>query len=258
VRRNLILAAVGDESVHRTWLTGRERSFDLGLVYFGDHPGRFAADADFYFERKGIKYELLHEAASSLGPALTEYERVWMPDDDIAADAMRINKLFELAAEHRLAVCQPGIGSGDVSFKSLRAHPDYLLRYTRFVEIMCPLFSRDALKRVLPTFTLNVSAWGIDWLWASMFRPEELAVIDAAPVDHTRPLQSGGVHRRFAAMGIDPREEHRQVMRQFGIENRRFHKQTCRDTARLRGLRLDGREVWTRSVLATIFRRKAA
>jgi hypothetical protein len=123
---------------------------------------------------------------------------------------------------------------------------------------MCPLFSRDALRLVLPTFTLNVSAWGIDWLWASMFRPEELAVVDATPMDHTRPLQSGGVHRRLAALGVNPYEEHRQLVQKYGIENRRFHKASCRGTARLRGIRLDGNTVWTRSLLATVFRRKAA
>jgi hypothetical protein len=254
----LILTTVGDESVHATWLAGAERSFDVGLIYFGDQAAKWAADADYYFERKGIKYRLLHEAARALGPALAHYDYVWMPDDDIAADTACVNRLFALAAEHRLAVCQPAIGQGDVSFKSLRANPEYLLRYSRFVEIMCPLFSRAALKRVLPTFQLNVSGWGLDWLWASMFGPEELAVIDATPVHHTRPLSSGGVHRRFAAMGVNPHEELAELMQQHGINDRRFHRATCRGTARLRGIRLDGQRTWTRSWWPTVLRRKAA
>jgi hypothetical protein len=259
MRKNLILATVGDESMHSTWIAGGERSFDLGLIYFGDQSGRYAAEADYYFERKGIKYSLLHEAALGLGPALAHYEYVWMPDDDIAADSACVHRLFSLAAEYELAVCQPAVGQGDVSFKSLRASPAYLLRYSRFVEIMCPVFSRAALQRVLPTFKLNVSGWGLDWLWASMFGPEELAVIDAAPVHHTRPLSSGGVHRRFAAMGIDPFDELRELLRQHGIDNRPFQRATRRGTARLRGVRVvDGREVWTRSWLSSVLRRRAA
>jgi hypothetical protein len=258
VRKNLILATVGDESMHPTWAAGGEPSFDLGLIYFGDQPGRYVAEADYYFERKGIKYSLLHEAALSLGPALGHYEYVWLPDDDIAADTARVNRLFELAAEFQLAVCQPAIGQGDVSFRSLRANPQYLLRYSRFVEIMCPMFSREALKRVLPTFKLNVTGWGLDWLWASMFGPEELAVIDATPVHHTRPLATGGVHSRFAAMGVDPHQELTDLMRKHGINDRRFNRATCRGTARLRGIRLDGQKVWTRSWWPSVLRRKAA
>jgi hypothetical protein len=258
VRKNLILAAVSDESMHPTWIAGCERSFDLGLIYFGDQLGRFAAESDYYFDRKGIKYSLLHEVAQGLGPALYHYDFVWAPDDDIAANTACVNRLFELAVEHRLAVCQPAIGRGDVSFKALLANPEYLLRYSRFVETMCPLFSREALKRVLPTFKLNVSGWGLDWLWASMFGPEELAVIDATPVHHTRPLSTGGVHTRFAAMGVDPRQELAALMRQHGINDRRFHRATCRGTARLRGIRLDGQKVWTRSWWPSVLRRKAA
>jgi hypothetical protein len=258
VRKHLILATVGDESVHRTWLAGGERTFDLGLIYFGDQANRFAEDADYYFVRKGIKYSLLHEAARALGPALLHYDFVWMPDDDVAADTPTLNRLFQIASEYRLAVCQPAVGQGEVSFKTLRAQPGYLLRYSRFVEIMCPVFSRQALVRVAPTFKLNVSAWGLDWLWASMFSEEEVAVIDATPVHHTRPLSSGGVHRRLAAMGVDPLEELRQIMQQFRIDDLRFQRATCRGTTRLRGVRLDGQRVWTRSWISSVLRRRAA
>ncbi|MBL9165150.1 MAG: hypothetical protein JNL18_20660 [Planctomycetaceae bacterium] len=259
MRKNLVIAAVGDESVHAAWLTGGDRSFDLALIYFGDQTERYADQADFYQARKGIKFSLLHEALTgSLAPLLARYEYIWMPDDDIAASAAQIDRLFQLAHQHRLAICQPAIGQGDVSFAALRAAPAYVLRYSQFVEIMCPLFSREALARVLPTFTANVSAWGIDWLWASMYGPEDLAVIDEVAVNHTRPLQSGGVHRRLAALGVDPDQEHRQLMAKHGINNRRIHKAMCRGTARLRGIRIDGRTTWTRSWLAAALKLRSA
>ena len=260
MRKNLVLSVVGDDSVHDAWLTGHAaRDFDLALIYFGSTPGRFAADADFYLERKGVKFELIHQlAAGELGELLARYEYVWMPDDDIAADVERVNRLFAIAQQRRLSICQPAIGQGDVTFKTLRATPGYLLRYSRFVEIMCPLFSREALQRVLPTFGANRSAWGIDWLWASMFGPRDLAVIDAVPMHHTRPLQSGGVHSRFAAAGIDPLAEHRALMQQHRLNIHRRHKQTLRGTARLRGITLDGQEVWTRSLWDALVHRNPA
>ena len=259
MRKNLIIAAVGDESVHPGWLAGGERSFDLALVYFGDQPERYAGQAEYFVARKGIKFALLHDLLTGQWADLaSRYERIWLPDDDIAASTGQINHLFQLAENYRLQICQPAIGRGDVSFEALRAMTGYLLRYSRFVEIMCPLFARQALAQVLPTFNANVSAWGIDWLWASMYGPEELAVIDAVAVDHTRPLQSGGVHWRLAALGVNPDHEHRQLMAKHGIDNRRIHKAMCRGTVRLRGIRLDGRETWTRSWLAAMLKLRAA
>ena len=260
MRKNLVLSIVGDDSVHRTWLAGGEpRSFDLCLVYYGDVPQLFATDADVYLQRKGIKFTLIHELAKrDLADVLFRYERVWLPDDDIAADVERVNRLFELAEKHSLAICQPAIGSGDVTFRTLCAQPAYILRYSRFVEIMCPLFSREALQRTLPTFNANRSAWGIDWVWASMYGPKDLAVIDAVQIEHTRPRRAGDVYRRFATEGIDPMLEHQNLMVKYGLHIRRRHKRTLRGTARLRGLRIDGREGWTRSLWTTMWRRKAA
>lgn len=259
MRKHLVLAAVGDESVHDSWLTGGPRSYDVALAYTGDQPGRFAGDADYYVERQGIKFSLLHDfVRNELARVVFDYDYIWMPDDDVQTDSWQIERLFALAAKHRLEICQPAIGRGDVSFETLRAHPEYLLRYSRFVEIMCPLFSRDAFVRILPTFTHNVSAWGLDWLWASMFGPQQLAVIDAVAVDRMKPLPAGGVNQRLTELGVDPFEEHRQVMQLYHIENRRFHRATCRDTARIKGIRLDGQKVWTRSRLAAVFGRNAA
>ena len=260
MRKNLVISVVGDNSVHRSWLEpAHPRSFDLCLVYYGDVSQRFAGDAEIYIERKGIKFNLIYELAKrELADILFRYEHVWMPDDDIAADMDRVNRLFLLAEEHHLSICQPAIGSGDVTFRTLRAHPGYILRYSRFVEIMCPLFSRAALQQVLSTFNANRSAWGVDWLWASHFGPKDLAVIDAVPMDHTRPLRSGGVHARFAAEGINPMREHKDLEAEYGLHVRRRHRRTVRGTARLRGLRADGDEVWTQSLWRTMWPRKAA
>lgn len=260
MRKNLVLSVVGDESVHTSWLSGGEpRTFDLCLIYYGDKAGSFAGDAEIYLQRKGIKFALIHELAQrELAEVLFRYEHVWLPDDDVAGDLMKVNRLFALAKQFNLAICQPAIEEGDVTFRTLRAQPNYLLRYSRFVEIMCPLFSRQALQRVLPTFNANRCAWGIDWVWASQFGSKELAVIDAAPMAHTRPLRVGDMHRRFNAEGIDLMREHDEVLRLYRLNIRRRHKRTLRGTARLRGVRTDGREVWTRTLWETLWRRKAA
>jgi hypothetical protein len=245
--KNLIISAVGDESVHRTWLAQEhERRFDVCLIYFGSHPGRFQEDAKYYFPRRGVKYRLVSDLAQLHPEILSRYERIWCPDDDIAVDTRGINRFFELMEQHSLEVAQPGVEQGDAAFRALRRHPEYTLRYTRYVEVMCPAFTRGAFERVLPTFTENMSAWGIDCVWSSMFAEQQMAVIDAVGVAHTRPLQSGGVHKLLVAQGIDPQAEYDAMIKKYGLKIRRFQRSMVFDSARLRGVDLAGNRVWTR------------
>lgn len=245
--KNLIICAAGDKSVHRTWLSDvRRRTFDLCLIYFGNQPGRFASEADHYFVRQGVKYQLLSALTQKQPKLFQRYELLWFPDDDVAADTHSVNQLFQLMKQYGLQVAQPAISQGDATYRALRRHPEYLLRFAGFVEVMSPAFTQDAFQQVLPTFDENLSAWGIDLLWANMFRPNEVAVIDAVGVHHTRPLQSGGVHKLFAARGIDPQADYDALVKKYGLASRRSQRSLYFDSARLRGIDLAGRRVWTR------------
>jgi hypothetical protein len=248
-RKNLVIGVVGDQSDHETWLSDpAAREFDLCLIYYGDQTGRYAEQTEYYFARKGIKFALIHALCQEeLGKVLDNYEMIWLPDDDIAADTHQINKLFELAGEHRLQIAQPAIGLGDVSYQALRRHGDYLLRHTGFVEMMCPLFTAEAFARTLPLFAENVSGWGLDWVWSSRYDAREVAVVDAVAVHHTRPISSGGVHQRFAQMGIDPLKEFDATCQAHGISRRR-RQAIYRDTGRFRAVTTDGNPAWTRSL----------
>lgn len=255
-RHNLVIGVVGDDSAHESWLSdAADRSFDLCLVYFGNKVNRYAKQAEYYFPRKGIKFQLLHAVAGELGDALRQYDSIWCPDDDIAADTHAINRLFDVARQYRLQIAQPAIRSGDFSYKTLLQYPEYLLRYTRYVEIMCPLFSREAFARVLPTFIETRSGWGIDWVWPTFFAEDELAVVDAVGVDHTRPLQAGGVHTLLSKLGIDPGKESAQVMAKYDVDNRRYRKAICHNRARLRAVTAEGKQTWTRSQFYQLYQR---
>ena len=252
MRKNLVIAFVGDESVHRTWLSGRaSRSFDLCLVYFGDQSGRYRDDADVYLERKGIKFALLHALAQNeLSEAIAKYDYVWVPDDDIAADGDTVDRLFRIAAEYDLDLCQPAIGQGQAWCTTLQAKPQYLLRYLPYAEIMCPLFSRKAFAKCLPIFNANVSGWAIDWLWSTWFDADRIGIIDAAPVHHTRPLSSGGVHGVLGKLGVDPRREHDEFLAKHQLDIHRLRKRMGQGRLRMRAVTLEGRRVWTRSRMA--------
>jgi hypothetical protein len=229
-----VISPIGDDSLHASWLAGTSaRSFDLFLIHYGQRRDFGRGEADHYLRRTGFKWELLDHALRNHRPIVERYERIWCPDCDIRADAPSINRLFALFADYRLQLAQPAIAAGEVSYEFLRKRPGLVLRYSPFVECMCPLFTSDALYRVLPTFLESRSGWGLDWLWPRYFRPRQMAVVDAVGVEHTGRLMHGDLYRKLATLGIDPGREFDEVMARHGGFNRRLHRKLVRGRIKL-------------------------
>jgi hypothetical protein len=108
-----------------------------------------------------------------------------------------------------------------------------VLRYSPYVEVMCPLFTREALLRVAHTFLESRSGWGLDWVWPAYFSANQLAIIDAVGVEHTGPLGRGENYARLAQLGIDPNHEFQQVVARHGGFDRRLHRRFVRGKIRL-------------------------
>ncbi len=192
-RRNLVLAAVGDDSLHARWRRGGT-TFDLFLVYYGDGPDRFSGDADYYLRMPGQKWHLVHYALSERPELIDRYDAFWVPDDDLRIAGSDVDALFAVFHEHELQLAQPAVALGrHVSHPICAERPGLLLRRTRFVEIQAPIFSRDALRRLLPSFVASRSGWGLDLAWPGLLDFEGMGIIDAYPVAHTRPVRSAGV-----------------------------------------------------------------
>lgn len=233
---NLVLVPAGDRSYHRNWLAGPDApQFDLGVIYYGNAPGRYGEDGAYYFPRKGFKLELIASVLDEGPELLEQYDRIWLPDDDLRISTGEINLLFELFASHELKIAQPALGRGEVSYCNLRRRPGMLLRYTPFVEVMCPLFSSRALQEVRHTLRANRSGWGIDWLWTTHFHDGEMAIIDKVCVDHMRPLGTGEHYRFLASLGIHPGEDLRAILDAHGID-RRLWKRMSRKYVPMRGI----------------------
>jgi hypothetical protein len=217
MQRNMILTALGDGNVLDTWLDRPdERKFDLFVIDFRPGPRVAPSHATFFVERAGFKFEHLDFVAAHFAPELRRYDRIWCPDDDIALDTASINAMFSMFERHRLQLAQPAIAAGDVSFQSFRPQLGAVLRYTPFVEIMCPLFTREAFFRVGHTFAASRSGWGIDLVWPQFFGPRELAILDCIHARHTRPLAIGELYVRLKKLGIDPWQERDAVVRRWG------------------------------------------
>jgi hypothetical protein len=186
MRKNLVISCVGPNSLHKSWLK-ENRNFDLLLYYYGDVKNLYKEDADCYFEKKGTKFNIIADLDLA-----NKYEYIFVPDDDLLMDCDDINRLFDLAKKHDLWVCQPSI-MGYYSVHQTLHHPGCVLRYTNWVEIMCPCFSNYAFEVCQKTFNYSKSCWGVEKLWnKKLGNPKDkIAIIDDVIAQHTRPCFAG-------------------------------------------------------------------
>ena len=201
-RKMLMIGRVGDGSLHRSWLSGpgaAARTFDLHLSYFGDKDNPFPdmpVDTTISFD-KGLKFPGLDVCIDKLGARLSAYEWICFADDDIWAPCATWNRFFEIVERLRPALSQPALKNGSFyTHKITLEHHGFIARWTSFVEIMNFCFHRDFFEKVRPTFKDSQSGWGLDHIWATYADPPKrcLAIIDGAPVLHTRATTKNGLY----------------------------------------------------------------
>jgi hypothetical protein len=216
--RNLVVLRAGDRSLHGEWARGGPRDFDVFISYFGDTPDRYCDDADFHEARRGAKWPALAALVAERAAWFDEYDAVWFPDDDLAASTATVERMFAFFHANALCLAQPALTRNSFfTWTTLLQHPDSQLRFTRFVEVMAPIFSRPALRLCAPTFAESPSGWGLDWVWPHLCEQAGLgriAVLDATPVWHTRPV-GGELYRNHPA--LDPRADAERVLRRYGL-----------------------------------------
>ena len=152
---------------------------------------------------RGMKWDLAkYHISVQLADA---YDYIFLWDDDIEINSEVLGfsedlvcigghfnpqKFCSIMARNRLSLAQPAIKSKfPLSHKITAVDDDYSIgRLTNFVEIMCPVFARDAWIKMRSYITEdNPTAWGYDYVPFS-----RRGVVDCMPVTHTRAVRSGG------------------------------------------------------------------
>jgi hypothetical protein len=223
--RNLIVVRAGEESLHSHWIAGREApQFDLAISYYGDEPQKYRQQAGPLYEHvKGGKWNVVHSLIRRNRELISSYDCVAIPDDDMDADAFTWNRLFEIVHNYKLDLAQPALTADSPTiWDFLWQHPGKLLRFTNFVEVMTPIFSRRALPVVTWTFgeLPSGSGWGLDYIWSRLlYWPEyRKAVIDKYPARHTRPCARGDMARFLQKTAFNPFEEMRQFIAKYRLD----------------------------------------
>lgn len=217
-RRFLVIVRAGEKSLHRQWLAGAPRSWDLVVSWYGSEPYVALGD-ERILNAKGWKWDVLGVQFAAHPELVEDYDYIWIPDDDIEADASGINELFRLTEQFELGASQPGL-TADSYFSLLHTmqSSSFTLRYATFVEVMAPCLSRATLKRAMPYFAATPSGFGLSHLWTRLGddNRKKSAIIDAVPMRHTRPV---GVFlkQRMLDASEDPSAQAVALHKRFGL-----------------------------------------
>jgi hypothetical protein len=114
-----------------------------------------------------------------------------------------LSEFFEACSTLQLDLAQPAVRQDSYVTHAVTAvHEGFQVRFTNFVEVMAPAFSRRLLAEVRPTFHGALTAWGLDHLWRHMAPLGNIAIVDMAPVAHTRKFQEGVGYKVMEGTGL--------------------------------------------------------
>lgn len=192
-RRNLVVLRANGQSLHTQWpvnIDDADRNWDLLISWYGrEVPAEMPACEYFTHQPNDRKFSAIYKLFLEDSPFL-DYENIYLPDDDLMTSWGDINKLFNIFRMERLELAQPSlVPSSYVTHPVTAQSAEFFLRYTNFVELMCPVFTRAAFRTCLPTFEASFSGFGLDHIWSLLLGriPGRIAIIDDIAVAHTRP-----------------------------------------------------------------------
>lgn len=209
---NLVFSPVASDSLHQEWISGPERTFDLSInIHDGSKQDK--AGVASVFRIKDHKWRTI-DALLKMTDWLERYEYFFFPDHDISMSTATIDALFRYARDNRMMVCQPCLTPDSYgSHYHTYRQGDAGHRKVPFVEIMCPIMSRECIHKCQSTFSETESGWGLDIVWSSLINGEAY-VIDELAVKNTRPMFSD---KWVLKNGMTPLQEARAMLARHGL-----------------------------------------
>lgn len=211
--RNLIITPTGNSSLFKNWISGKT-NFDIALLCYEDIDFDLDQFTPHHYRYNGEKWHIIKKFIVENINFILSYDYFWFPDDDIDTDTDSINKLFRIHSDYNLSISQPSI-IGPQSFNITKKHENCFLRYTNFVEVMCPMMDKQSLLLVFDSFDKSKSGWGLDLLWQKILQyPQNSAIIDEVSVTHTIPVGQNYYNGRFKT---SPNLELKRIMKKWGL-----------------------------------------
>lgn len=229
-KRYIVIAPCGNRSTlfKEAWLKYKEeKEFDLCLLFYHEqiNDPQLYQEAEYFYHLRGFKYHMLHELLTSVRPDfLQQYEYFYFLDDDIEIDTRQINEMFTLSRAMDAAISQASLSLDSYcSWPFFKQKKNSYCRFVGQIEVMAPLFEREALKACLPSFVGNRSSWGVDSVWPRIlgYPKNKLVVFDTVTMRHTQPVGGGELYQKI---GVDPHEEWIAITKQYDAKKENYQE----------------------------------
>lgn len=219
--KNLVIISASDNSNFPSYTIKRGNSFEVAIVYYGDNPDNPPYDKsayDYFIPIKGFKYQNIHKSIDLFKSKynldiIQNYDYIWLPDDDIQSDSKTIKQIFQFAYDNELYITQPsvrrnGYWSHDSETYNTAQRYEYDFKPSE-VEIMMPIFSKEAFIKFSPLFKKAVTGWGLDSTWSHLSAREKkkIGVIHKYSVEHLRPVGSGEFYKTIDGLKLSPMDD---------------------------------------------------
>ena len=215
-KMNLVLVRVGTKHRISSLLNVPRdcRSWDFAVSCYEEICFGEDATIDYLHFYQGGKWDGLYNFFSKHADLISRYDYFWLVDDDIETNPQQVDDIFKYVNLYQFELAQPALTLDSYYSHRLTLEcKGFLHRNTNLVEIMAPILSRKILEKILPKFENTRSGFGIDWYWQRLVdRPESsIAIIDAYPVGHRRPLRQ---HLRgmMKKEGLCPNQERQYLV----------------------------------------------
>jgi hypothetical protein len=228
--KNIVIAPCGNSSklFLTDWLKNKEiKEFDLCLLFYHQNINdpELYNEVEYFYHLKDFKFRMIHKLLTEINlDLLHNYEYFYFIDDDIAIDTVGINKMFAISRTFDTSISQASLSQdSNCSWVILKNRPGCVLRYLRQIEVMAPLFNKEALLKCLPTFNENKSSWGFDAVWPKIlnYPKNKIAVIDSVIMKHTVPVGGGELYKKIQ---VDPNEERLDIIKKYNASVENFYE----------------------------------
>lgn len=185
---------------------GGKRNFDIALNLFAGNPDGLMREYEYVIAGGINKFKAARQFLDD--DLLSRYTGFMFLDDDLEMTYSELSGFLRYCKSKMFTLAQPSL-----THDSYCSHGHLVntatkgWRHVDMIEVMCPYFSRDALKSAICTFDLSYSTWGLDYIWPRLPGLEPV-VVDRYVIKHTRPVDANSpFYRYMKQIGISPARE---------------------------------------------------
>jgi len=185
------------------------------ISYYGNESNLYRDSCKLYHQGSGGPWSDGYAKALALHRhVLSEYDFVALADDDLDAGSDVWQRLFDVCCRNGLELAHPAITTNAPS-REFEPVSGCEMRYSDRSDVICPVFSRDALSKVVESFAFTRTGWGLPIVWKKLLPETKVGIVDSAPVEHTRSFGTGALYKTMSRLSL--RVEQMRLQSRYGL-----------------------------------------